>query len=506
MSFFLSLLCLSLLLITLLLMRKKKTEKHVIHLPPSPPNMPVIGNLHQIGAVPHRSLWRLSKKYGPVIMLKLGKVPTVIISSAEAAKEVLKVHDLECCGRPSLAGPGKLSYNYLDMAFAPYGDYWRAIRKVCAIELFSAKRVQSFRSTREEEVTSMIDSISKSSLAATPIDLSKMLFNHSASITCRASFGKGFQGSEMDGAEFQDLIHEAFAMLGSFSAVDFFPYVGWIVDRLTGLHDRLEKIFYKFDIFYQKVIDDHLKVRRREKQMEDIIDILLNLKIDQAGSDDAVPITHNHIKAILMNIFLGGVDTTALSVEWAMAELVRNPRVMAKAQQEIRSRIGDKQKVDEEDIEQLNYLKMVVKETLRLHPPATLLLPRETLSAVKINGYDIPEKSRIQINVWAIGRDPDLWESPEEFMPERFEDSPIDFKGRHFELLPFGAGRRGCPGLALGVTMIESTLANLLHCFDWKYPPGVEDIDMDEVAGLSVHKKTALVLVPTSRDACSKGE
>ncbi|OAY57928.1 cytochrome P450 71B34 [Manihot esculenta] len=469
--------------------------------PPGPPGIPIIGNLHQLGELRHRSLWQFSKKYGPVMLLHLGRVPTVIVSSADAAKEVLKTHDLNCCSRPLLAGTGKLSYNYLDVAFTPYGDYWRDMRKLCVLELFSAKRVQSFQFVREEEIDLLISSISKFSSSATPVDLSEKILSLTANITCRAAFGKIFEEKEFGDERFQEVIHEGLAMLGSFSAADFFPYVGWIVDRLTGLHARLEKNFKEFDVFYQKVIDDHIQKQTKEPGNEDIIDVLLGMERPQTESS-AIQLSQDHIKAILMNIFLAGVDTGAITMVWAMAELARHPRIMKKAQEEIRGCIGKKRKVSESDIDKLVYLKMIVKETMRLHPPSTLLIPRETMSKFSINGYEIEPKTRIQVNVWAIGRDPKIWRNPEEFYPERFVDNHIDFRGQNYELLPFGGGRRGCPAISMGITMVELALANLLFWFDWKLPFNTkeEDINMEEKVGLTTYKKTALLLVPIKSD------
>ena len=171
---------------------------------------------------------------------------------------------------------------------------------------------------------------------------------------------------------------------------------------------------------------------------------------------------------------------------------------MTKAQEEIRNYVGKKGKVSESDIDQLQYLKLVVKEALRLHPP-TASLTRESRSQVNINGYNVYPKTLIYVNVWAIGRDPKCWENPEQFYPERFMDSSIDFKGQHFEFLPFGAGRRGCPGMNMGMMTLELALANLLYHFDWKLPNGLkeEDLNMEETAGLSNYKKEALLLVPT---------
>ncbi|KAJ7945467.1 Cytochrome P450 [Quillaja saponaria] len=472
----------------------KKQNKN---LPPGPSKLPILGNLHQLGTLPHQSLCNLSKKYGPVILLQLGKVPTVVVSSAEAARQVLKNHDLDCCTKPSLAGIGRLSYNYLDIAFAPYGNYWKEVRKICVIEFFSTKKVQSFRFIREQEVALLIDSISQSSLSAIPVDLNEKMMYFSASIICRTAFGKRFEGNEFDEGKFQEVVRDAMAMLGSFSASDFLPYIGWIIDRLSGLQGRLERSFLDLDGFYQHIIDQRLNAKEtKHEEEQNITDTLLKLESNQTEIN-AVQFTQNHVKAILMNLFLGGVGTSAITVVWAMAELIRNPRAMKKSQEEIRNCVGNKGEADEGDIEKLKYLKMVVKETLRLHPPTPLLIPRETMSHFKINEYDIDPKTQVYVNAWAIQRDPDIWTSPEEFVPERFEDD-IDFNGQNYELLPFGSGRRGCPGVYMGLITVELALANLLYFFDWKLPDGLkeEDVNMEELPGLAVHKKLPLKLVP----------
>lgn len=202
----------------------------------------------------------------------------------------------------------------------------------------------------------------------------------------------------------------------------------------------------------------------------------------------------------LQNMFLGGIDTSALTVNWAMAELVKNPTLMKKAQDEVRSTVGKKGRVTETDLDQLQYLKMAIKETLRLHPPAPMLIPRQTMDHFRINGYDIEPETLVQINVWAIGRDPRYWKKAEEFFPERFIDNTVDFKGQDFEFLPFGSGRRGCPGVYMGTVTSELLLANLLYCFDWELPGGMKesDFNMEELGGhcLTLTKKTPLLLVP----------
>lgn len=200
-------------------------------------------------------------------------------------------------------------------------------------------------------------------------------------------------------------------------------------------------------------------------------------------------------------MFVGGSDTSSTSMVWLVAELVRNPRVMKKVQEEVRRVVGEKGKVEESDLNQMKYMKCVIKESFRLHPPAPLLIPREATADVKLGGYDIPAKTRVFVSAFAIQRDPKIWDKPEEFIPERFEDSSIDFKGQDFELLPFGAGRRGCPGIAFGIVSAEQVLANILYWFDWKVPETSgnalpEALDMSEVYGLTVRKKAPLNLVP----------
>jgi cytochrome P450 len=184
-------------------------------------------------------------------------------------------------------------------------------------------------------------------------------------------------------------------------------------------------------------------------------------------------------------------------MNWAMTFLMKNPKAMRKAQEEVRNLFGNKGFVHEDDVQQLPYLKAVVKETMRLQPTAPLLIPRETTKECCVGGYEIPAKTLVYVSAWAVGRDPEAWENPYEFNPDRFLGSSIDLKGNDFELIPFGAGRRICPGIFIALATVELSLANLLHKFDWEMPSGVEDIDMDDVLpGLVPHMRDALCLVP----------
>ncbi|KAJ0038707.1 hypothetical protein Pint_22836 [Pistacia integerrima] len=283
----------------LFLLLKKVQSLKILNkrLPPSPPKLPVLGNLHQLGELPHQSLRQLSNKYGPVMLLKLGRIPLTVISSAQAARDVLKNHDLDCCSRPPLTGTRKLTYNYLDMAFSPYSEHWREIRKICVLELFSLKRTQSFQFIREEETAFLINSISESSSSSSSVDLSEKMFALTGSIVFRMAFGKRFRGSKFDNHRFEELVHAAESVLGGFTANECFPYIGWIIDRLTSYHAKLERVFHELDTLFQQIIDDHLKPERSKQEVqEDFIDVMLKIEREETESR----LSKDHIKAVLL--------------------------------------------------------------------------------------------------------------------------------------------------------------------------------------------------------------
>lgn len=472
--------------------------------PPGPRGLPLIGNMHQFDtANTHLYLFQLSQKYGPLVSLKLGSVRTLVISSARVAKEVFKNHDLCFSSRPALVGTQKLSYKGLDLAFAPYSDYWRNMRKICTHHLFSSKRSQSFYPIREDEVSKMVKRIRNRAAAAADfnvVNMTKTVMTVASSIIYRTAFGKRYNDdSTEDDAGYNNkmsqeihwLLAETQASFASFFAKDYFPRMGCLIDSLCGSWTRLEKSFNGLDAFYQQLIDEHLHVSTLSTQECSMLDILLQMKSD---SND---FTFDHIKAILMDFIVAASDTSAAAVVWAMTLLVKNPIPMKKVQHEIRELIGKKGFVDENDTQKLVYLKAVVKEAMRLHPPAPLLL-RDTNKKCVVSGYVIEAKTLVYVNTYAIGRDPEFWENPDEFLPERFVNSSIDVKGQDYELLPFGVGRRMCPGMSMGMAMTELVLANLLYPFDWELPPGdkMEDIDMATLPGLTAHKKNHLCLVP----------
>ncbi|KAL0920125.1 hypothetical protein M5K25_009236 [Dendrobium thyrsiflorum] len=464
--------------------RIRRRELSPKSLPPGPRKLPIIGNLHQVGGLTHRPLWHLSQKYGPLMHLKIGKVPILVVSSADMAREILKTNDFGFCSRPMLTSSNKFSYDCKDISFAPYGEYWREMRKISILQLFSTKRVSTFHSVREEEVAILIDSISKS--LSKPINLTKLVSTLIGNIICRVALNKKYDQGDLEKEHFHALVQETETLFGTFFVSDCFPSLGWI-DKLTGLQQRLERAFNKFDSFYNEIIKEHIDQKRANLEQEDIVDVLLHQQ------KNSPYITNTTIKAILKDIFIAGIGTSSALIIWAMAELVRNSRIMQKAQEEIRS----SDHFSKGNLHQLHYLNSVVKETLRLHLPVPLLLPREAIRHCKISGYDIEPNTRVYINAWGIARDPKTWENPEEFLPERFIDSLIDYIGHDFEFIPFGSGRRNCPGKNFGMATVELALANLLYYFNWRLPDGMkkEEMDMDEVPGITVHKRSALCLV-----------
>ncbi|CAD6226010.1 unnamed protein product [Miscanthus lutarioriparius] len=398
-----------------------------------------------------------------------------------------------------------LSYDFLDVAFSPYSDYWREMRKLFILELLSMRRVQSFAYARAAEVDRLVASLASSSPAGAAVDLSEKLYALSDGVVGTVAFGKMYGSAQFERSSFQRVMDETLRVLGSFTFEDFFPAsrLARLADVLTGAAPRRRRIFLQIDRFFDSVIDKHLEPERLQAGVqEDMVDALVKMwREEQADCEAKNGLTRDHIKGILMDTFSGGIDTSAVTMIWIMAELMRNPRVMRKAQAEVRGLVGNKPRVDEEDVKNLSYLKMVVKENFRIHPPGTLLIPRETMTSCVIGGYDVLPGTRIFVNVWAMGRDPSIWDRPEEFNPERFEGSQVDFRGSNFELLPFGSGRRSCPAIAMGVANVELALANLLHCFDWQLPEGMkeEDIDMEETGQLAFRKMVPLCLVPIKR-------
>ncbi|XP_060204544.1 cytochrome P450 71A4-like [Lycium barbarum] len=469
-------------------------------IPPSPRKLPIIGNLHQLGSHPHRSLHKLSEKYGPVMLLHLGSKPVLVASSAEAARDILKIHDLVCSNRPNSSIANGLLYGSKDVAYSPYGEYWRQIRSVTVLHLLSNKRVQSYRDVREDETSNMIEKLRQGCDSSNSvINLRDLLSCMTNNIISRVAIGRTYDEGE-GGIDVKALLEELLELLGIFNIGDYIPWLKW-VNEINGLNTRVKKVAKDLDAFLESVIEEHIIIRNKKREYsageaKDFVDVLLEI---QNGMETGFPLQRDSLKAILLDSFIAGTDTTYTTLEWVMTELLRNPRAMEKLQDEVRQLAQGKVEITEDDLGNMQYLKAVIKEALRLHSPVPLLVPRESMEDVKLLDYDIAAKTQIFINAWAIGRDSSSWDDPEEYRPERFLNNNIDVKGLNFELIPFGAGRRGCPAAAFAVVVIELALARLMHKFNFALPEGItkEDLDMTECTGLAIRRKSPLLAVAT---------
>ncbi|XP_047959669.1 cytochrome P450 71D9-like [Salvia hispanica] len=465
-----------------------KSAKSYSHIP-GPKPLPLIGNLHlmlRASSGPHRLFRSLAAKHGPLMHLQLGELNFLIVSSVDFAKQVMRTHDTVFANRPHMLGADELSYNSSSIGFSPYGAYWRQLRKICATELLNARRVQSFRSIREEESASMCEWIA--SRDGSPVDLSERLYTSAYDTTTRAAVKAKTGESE----KMISLLLESLKLASGFMMADLYPSVKSL-PLISGARMKFRRMRRKLDEVLDAIIEHHRAAGDGDDdaKFEGFLDILL--KFEKDGT-----ITINNIKAVLLDMFLGGTDTSAATLEWAMSEMIRNPTTLNKAQHEVRKVFDDKGYIDEDKFDELKYLKLIIKETLRLHPALPLLLPRMSSQRCEINGYEIPAGTRVIVNGWGLGRDPEYWNDAEKFIPERFEGSEHDFNGSNLEYIPFGAGRRTCPGMLFGLANVELPLAMLLYHFDWKMPDGMKDeeLDMMEGFGATVNRKHHLRLIP----------
>ncbi|KAK8943008.1 Premnaspirodiene oxygenase [Platanthera zijinensis] len=467
---------------------------------PGPRNFPIFGSIHlMLGSkLPHYSFRDLSSVYGPIMRLKLGEIHVVIVSSAEGAREIMKTHDIVFASRSINKSIETLFYGGKNIIFGPYGEFWRQLRRICTLELLSTKRVRSFRAVREEEVSHLLQSVAASS--GVELNLSCKLAEIGNNVIARAVIGGRCADQEL----FFSALSGAVELVTGLTMVDLFPSLPFL-GRITGVQRRLEQCKTKLDSMLENIIEEHVEkmmtknslVDNDEDQssMEDLTDVLLRLQLE---GNFQFPLSNDNIKAVISDLLLAGSETTSTLTEWVMTELIQNPEIMKKAQREVREVIGGSpRKLVEEEVTsgRLTYLQLVIKETLRLHPPVPLLLSRENQESCEVMGYEIPLKSTVLINMWAIARDAKYWDDPNIFWPERFEGTSLDFRGSHFEYVPFGAGRRVCPGMQFGLSTVELVLTYLLYYFDWKYLG--KKLDMGEAYGVSIRRESPLYLVPT---------
>nr|XP_027085234.1 geraniol 8-hydroxylase-like isoform X2 [Coffea arabica] len=405
-------------------------------LPPGPYPLPVIGNLLQISGLLHRSVTKLSQTYGPLMSLKIGSARMIVVSSPEIAKEMFQKNDLELSGRSIRDAARALDRHKLSIAWLPPQSHWRNLRKLCKEHIFSSERLNASQGLRQEKVQQLCNYVHQHCLKGQAINICEAAFSTSLDLMWNTFFSVDFAKSHSisnstSSEEMKELVWNTIKISTCANLVDFFPIL--------------------------KAIDPQ-GVRRRAK-----------------------------------DLLAGATETSAVTVEWTMAELLRNPDKKSKARDEIMKVVGQNDLVQESDISNLPYLQSVIKETLRLRSTAPFII-RQAQSDIKINGYVVPKNADVLVNSWGMGRDPSLWSDPTSFVPERFMNSEIDVKGQHFELLAFGTGRRICPGLPLADRIVPVMVASLLHKFEWKLEEGIkpEELDMTEELGGTLHKAVPL--------------
>ncbi|KAK9742863.1 hypothetical protein RND81_03G201500 [Saponaria officinalis] len=469
--------------------RKSTTPK----LPPGPKTWPIIGNIHQIGSRPHQSVTELSKKYGAIMSLKLGTMTTIVVSSPNEAKQLFTNHDLAFSSR-KIPHAATISEHYRrSIIWLSVCPKWRDIRKIAVTQLFTSNRLASSQGLRQKKIDDLIEHVRHCCEKGQAVCVGNAAFTTTLNLLSNTIFSVDLGSHDSsDLQEFKDIVSGLMEVGAAPNVSDFFPLVRRL--DLQGVFKRSCHLFDRMIVVFDRIIDKRLSDRFAVN--DDVLGTLFKLV-----EDDELNLVD--IRHIIMDLFAAGTDTTSSTIEWAMTELLRNPEKMAKAQDEIDQVIGNSNNklVQETDISKLPYIQAVVKETLRLHPPAPFLVPRKAEKNVNFCGFLVPENAQIWVNVWAIGRDPRVWSDPLSFSPERFLESEISFKGGDFELIPFGAGRRVCPGIPLAHRMLHHMLASLLHLFNWKHAHGSSprDIDMEEKFGITLQKVVPLQAIPFNR-------
>ncbi|KAK2975527.1 hypothetical protein RJ640_000977 [Escallonia rubra] len=464
------------------------------NLPPGPTPLPIIGNLHKLGDQPHQSLAELAKIHGPIMSLKLGRVTTVVISSSATAKEVLQKQDLAFSSRSVPDALHAHNQFQFSVVWLPVASRWRSLRKILNSNIFSGSRLDANQHLRTRKVEELIGYCRKSCQAGEAVDMGRAAFRTSLNLLSNTIFSKDLTDPYQDSAkEFKELVGNIMVEAGKPNLVDYFPVLKKIDPQ--GIRSRMTVHFGKVLELFDGLVNERLEFRKLRKPVgsNDVLDVLLN-----TSEENADEIDRTHIERMCLDLFVAGTDTTSSTLEWAMAEVLRNPGTMEKAKEELEQVIGKGKILEESDVSRLPYLRCVVKETLRIHPPVPFLIPRKVDADVEACGFTVPKGAQVLVNCWAIGRDPTLWEDSLSFKPERFLASELDVRGRDFELIPFGAGRRICPGLPLAIRMVPVMLGSLINSFNWKLDGGIspKELGMEEKFGITLQKAQPLLAIP----------
>ncbi|KAJ9139920.1 hypothetical protein P3X46_030612 [Hevea brasiliensis] len=456
-------------------------------LPPGPKAWPIVGNFLHIGKMPHISMTHYAKAYGPLISLRLGTRVLIVGSSPMAAAEILKTNDRLLSARcvPKASPYQSQVLDRIALVWAPHcTDGWKSLRALCRTELFSAKKIELQASLREKQVAQMVKFLE--TRQGKVVNIGEVVFTTVFNTLSNLLFSKDFIGLEDKGVAsgLKNLIWKMMELGTAPNIADFYPILGGLDPQ--GLRRKSLKCVQEMFAIWEIYVKERRQKHGQDAPKNDFLDVFL-----ANGFQD------DQINWLVLELFSAGTDTTTTTIEWAVAELIKKKQVMRKVREELEREIN-KDYIHESNVSQLPYLNACIKETLRLHPPAPFLVPRRAVENCEVMNYTIPKDSQILVNVWAIGRDPSAWEDPLLFKPERFLGSHLDLKGRDYEFLPFGSGRRICPGLPMATRQLPLILASLIHCFDWSLENGEDraELNTTEKFGITLQKEHPLLIVP----------
>ncbi|XP_065857389.1 iridoid oxidase-like [Euphorbia lathyris] len=500
----------SLIFITSFLILKKRQSKNSRkQQPPGPPALPVIGNLLDIGSDLNQNLYKLRLKYGDLLWLRLGWTNTLVIQTAKAAEQLFKNHDASFCDRTIREASKALKFNDGSIGVGKYGSNWRILRRLVTLGLMTSKQIQRTTFIRRKCIDDMIQEIEEDSAAGLrrgesgEIELSKYVFIMTFNLMGNLILSRDLVNSRSDeGNEFFHAMDKVMELSGKSNLADFYPFLKrFDPQRIKkGTEIYLGRTLSILENYVMERIEELKSMKERESK--DFLDTILEYnESGDGGRQEQEKISTHNILILILEMFFGGTETTSSTIEWVMTELVRSPESMKMVKEELGRVVGHKRKVVEDDLDELPYLHAVIKEAMRLHPILPLLVPRKSLEESSFMGYFIPKDTQVFVNASAIGRDPEAWDDPLSFKPERFLGSNIQYRGQNFELLPFGSGRRICVGYPLAHQILHLTVASLLQCFDWEIDSMsvAETMDMKERIGFTVRKLIPLKVIPRKK-------
>ncbi|KAK7381351.1 hypothetical protein VNO78_33984 [Psophocarpus tetragonolobus] len=498
---------LSLILLSFFLYRPYKFAQSKKEAPTVAGAWPILGHLPLLSGseAPHRILGALADTYGPIFTIKIGTKKTLVISNWEIAKECFTTKDMAVSSRPKLIGVEVMGYNQAMFGFAPYGPYWRELRKVANLEILSNRRVEQLQHVRDSEVQSSIKELfnvwsnKKNESGYAVVELKQWFSHVTFNMVLQMVVGKRFFSATavVDDEKAQKCVKavgEFMRLLGVFTVADAIPYLRWF--DFGGQEKAMKETAKELDGILSEWLEEHRQDKALDEnidRVEEFMDVMISLfdgkTIDGIDADTI-------IKSTLLAIISGGTETTGTTLTWTICLILRNHLVLKKLIEELDIEVGKEKCISESDISKLTYLQAVVKESLRLYPAGPLSAPREFIEDCVLGGYNIKKGTRLITNLWKIHTDVNIWPDPLVFNPDRFliTHKDIDIKGHHFELLPFGSGRRICPGISFALQMVHLTLVSLLHSFEILNPSN-ESIDMTEIFGMTNTKASPLEIL-----------